>query len=159
MPDLLTHVLLAYVLFALATWRFDRLPHEYVSLGMVGATLPDLSKLGWLFQVPPEEVLPVSFAWAAFHRLGPLLVLAGIGALLFERRERLAVFGVVTVGGLTHFFLDALNARADGLVPPYFYPFTWWRPPTGDLWVSSEIWPSMVALLLAAGVWYVTNRR
>lgn len=158
MVDLLAHALLAYAVFTALTARSDRLAPRHVPLGVVGGVIPDLSKASLIIgSGRVEAVLGLPFSWLALHRLGALLLLAALSALFFERTERPVVFGSVLGGGLLHLALDALVIRADGLVPPYLYPFAWWRLPSGDLYLSSELWPTLVALALAATVWLLTR--
>jgi len=158
MVDLLAHALLAYAAFTALAARSDRFASRHASLGVVGGVLPDLSKVSLVVGSGRVEALfGLPFSWLALHRLGPLLVLGALAAVCFERSERPAVFSALVGGGLLHLALDALVIRADGLVPPYLYPFTWWRPPSGDLYLSSELWPTLVALVLAAAVWWLTR--
>lgn len=151
MPDLLTHVLLAYAGASALHLATDRVPARVVPVAMVGAAFPDVTKLYLL--VPPERVgawLGVPLSYWGWHTLGGVLVATVGGAMLFpaadRRRVALALFG----GGVTHLVLDSLIVRADGLAPQYLYPFTWWEPPAGMLYLSSDVWPSLVALALAA---------
>jgi hypothetical protein len=154
MPDLLAHVLFGYAVFTLLTARVEAVEARHVPLGMVGAALPDLAKVRLL--VPSGTVgdlLGAPFSWLAVHRLGAAVALAGLGALAVSRAERRTVFGVLLAGALGHLGLDAFVVRAAGLTPPYLYPLSWWRPPSGDLYLSSQRWPTLVALGLAAAVY------
>ena len=45
MADLLTHVLVPFVLLTPASWRFDRLSKRWIVLAMAGAAIPDLVKI------------------------------------------------------------------------------------------------------------------
>ena len=153
MPDLLTHVLLAYVAAMGVAWVAPWFPRRLVPVGMVGAVLPDLVKVSLLVpNVVMESTLGVPFSWYPLHRLGGVLVLAGLGALLFDRTYRRPAFGTLLAGASTHLFLDSLIRRANGLTPPYLYPFSWWQPPSGDLYLSSDPWPAVVAVVAAAAV-------
>lgn len=159
MPDLLTHVLLAYAAIALATRASDRLSAHHVPVAMVGAAVPDLAKIGLLVDFDAvSAALGVPVSPLAFHRFGGVVVLAGIGALLVHRRERRLVFGLLSIAGAGHLILDAFVIRADGLAPPYLYPLTWWRPPAGSLYLSSDAWPAAIAILTAGLVWLGTTR-
>lgn len=160
MPDLLTHVLVAYVTATALAWNVSRIPRWFVPVGMVGAVLPDVVKIYLL--VPSgvvESALGVPFAWDPIHRLGGVLALAGLGTLLFDRPYRRAVFGTLVAGATTHLFLDSLIRRANGLTPPYLYPLSWWHPPSGNLYLSSDGWPAALALVVAAGVFVYDRRR
>lgn len=159
MVDLLAHVLVGYAGATLLACR-GRLARRHVPVAMVGAALPDLSKMG---MVVPEEwvehLFGLPFTWLAFHRLGGILLLAGAGALAFGRGERVGAYGVLVGSAAVHLLLDALVARAGGYAPPYLYPFTWWQPPAGGLYVSSDLWPTAVAVALAAAAWLLPRRR
>ncbi|MDY6818152.1 MAG: metal-dependent hydrolase [Halobacteriales archaeon] len=154
MPDLLTHVLLVYSLTTVVTDIVDRLPDRFVPVAMVGAILPDLSKFHLL--VAPAQltaVFGIPFSWLPFHRLGGTIVMAALASLTFDRSERRLAFGFLLGGALTQYPLDGMIERANGLSPPYFYPFTWWQPPAGGLYLSSDLWPILPAAVLASGVW------
>lgn len=158
MVDLLAHALFAYAVFAVLAARSAGLGPRHVPVAVVGGVLPDLSKAHLLVgSGRVGATLGVPFSWLALHRVGAVLVLGALGALAFERAERRAAFGALLGGGLVHLALDALVVRADGLAPPYLYPFTWWRLPSGDLYLSSELWPTLAALVLAAAVRWHTR--
>lgn len=159
MVDLLAHALAAYAVGTLLRWRRDGIEGRHVAVGVVGGVLPDLAKAYLLVgSGAVSAALGLPFSWLALHRLGAVVVLAALGALLFERAERPMVAGALAGGGVLHLTLDAFVIRADGLTPPYFYPLSWWRPPSGDLYLSSELWPTAVFLLLAGVVWAVLGR-
>ncbi|MFT4922212.1 MAG: hypothetical protein ACI8XM_001425 [Haloarculaceae archaeon] len=154
MPDLLTHVLGAYVLLTPLAWRVEWLEQRHVALAMVGMIVPDLAKVRLVIDATVvEQVLGGPWLWTGVHRLGPALALAGIGAMCFERGRRTVAFGWVVVGLLFHFLFDLAVTRANGLAPPYPYPLSWWHPPSADMLLSSDIWPAVVASLLAVGTW------
>lgn len=153
MTDLLTHVLFVYVVLTVVSWRIEGI-ERYISVGMVGAVIPDIVKIH-LFIGPKtvQSALGVPFSWAPIHRLGGTVLLAGIAALFFARRVRVRAFGFLLAGATTGFVLDAGLKRANRVTPPYFYPLSWWQPPSGDLYLSSDAWPAMVAILVAAVIW------
>lgn len=158
MPDMLTHVLAAYFLFSVIAWRVDRISDAYIPIAMVGALIPDLAKITWFIAPSVMESLPIPIALVAIHRLGGVVVLAGLGALLFERGKKMPVFAVMTTGGIFHLFLDVFNTWATGRAPPYLYPITWWQPPSGNLYVSAEFWPAVLSVLAAVSIWTLKRR-
>lgn len=160
MPDLLTHVLGAYVLLTPLTWRVEWIERRHVALVMVGTIVPDVSKLHLVVDSSVVEgIVGRPWQWLGIHRLGPAAILAGVGALGFERGRRLAGFGWLVVGILLHFLFDLAVVRASGLAPPYLYPLTWWHPPSADLLLSSDVWPWVVTSVLAGAVWLVDRHR
>lgn len=160
MPDLLTHVLLVYALGTAVTWVRSEIDPRYVAVGMVGAVIPDLAKIELVVSARTVEALVgIPFAWQPIHRLGGVAILVGMGTLLFAPAHRRGAATSAFLGALTQFPLDSLIRRANDLSPPYLYPLTWWRPPAGNLYLSSDLWPLLPAALLAAVVWYHDRRR
>lgn len=156
MPELLTHVLVVYAALTALSWRLDPIEAPWVALAMVGTILPDLAKLRFLLDARLLEAwLGLPFAWIAIHRLGGAVLLAAVGALLVQHRDRWPAFAFLLAGILIHLPLDALIQRANGLSPPYLWPLTWWHPPAGMVYLSQDIWPAMIALLVAGGIWYL----
>ena len=127
---------------------------------MAGAVLPDLAKVHLV--VPSGTVsslLGVAFSWQAIHRLGGVLVLAGLGALTVGRSYRRAAFAALVGGAASHLLLDSFIRRANGLTPPYLYPLTWWHPSSGDLYLSSDPWPAALAVAVASVAFAYDRRR
>lgn len=158
MADLLTHVLVAYALGTVASWRLEWLSKRWIAVAMVGAVLPDLNRIG-LFVTDPtiEGVLGVPFALDALQTLGGLLVLAGIGTLAFDRYRGRA-YGLLLAGGLSHLLLDAVKRYADGQAGTWLFPVTWYRHPTPNLYVSSDPAVLLVAISIAFAIWVIDRR-
>ncbi|NHX39341.1 MULTISPECIES: metal-dependent hydrolase [Haloarcula] len=159
MADLLTHLLVTYILLTVASWRADWLDQRWVVVGMGGAAIPDLVKVGIVLnERVVEAFLGVPFSYMPVSTLGGVLLLAGVITVAFERRRWRRVFGLVTFGGLTSLLLDGMRVYADGRASAWLYPFTNWRPPTPSLYVSSD--PTvLVVALLAAGTVAVIDRQ
>lgn len=159
MPDLLTHVLGAFVVLTPVSWRLDGIERRHVTLVMVGAVLPDLSKVRLLVDATViEGVLGAPWSWEAIHRLGPAVALAGVGAFCFRRGRRLAAFGWLVVGVCLHLLFDLAVIRAGGVAPPYLFPLSWYQPPSADLLLSSDSWPWLLTTPIAVGVWALDRR-
>ncbi|WP_336337652.1 hypothetical protein [Haloarcula brevis] len=159
MADLLTHLLVPYILLTVANWIVAWLDRRWVVVGMGGAAVPDLVKIEIVLDDGTvAALLGVPFTYGPLSTLGGVLLLAGAIAVAFERRYWRRVFGLVTFGGLTSLVLDGLRVYADGRASAWLYPFTSWRPPTPSLYVSSD--PTvLVVALLAAGTVAVLDRR
>lgn len=159
MADLLTHVLFVYIILTVSSWYVDML-RSYVSVAMIGAVIPDLAKIRLVLGSDAiEAALNVPFSWFPVHRAGGILAVAGLGSLFFIRTHRLRGFVGLCFGASTGLLLDTLVIRANGVVPPYLYPFSWWQPPSLDLYLSSDVWPALVVIPLAVGVWWVDRFR
>lgn len=159
MTDLLTHVLAAFVLATVASWWID-FDRQYVPVAMVGAVVPDLVKIRMLLGAGTiEAVLGIPFSWSPIHRFGGALVLCGVAVTFFRPGTRTRAAGFLLAGAGSHFVLDAGITRANGVIPPYFYPFSWYQPPAGGFYLSSDPWPTVIALVLAGTVWLVDRYR
>ena len=151
MADLLTHVLVSYVLLTVASWRFDQLTRRWIVIGMAGAAIPDLVKIEILVDDRViESLLGVPFSYAPISSLSGVLLIAGAIAVFFGR-ERRQVYALLVFGGLTALVVDGLRVFADGRSGFWLYPI-WWRPPAPSLYVSSDVRVLVVALLASAGV-------
>ncbi|MDJ1430841.1 metal-dependent hydrolase [Halostagnicola sp. A-GB9-2] len=159
MAELLSHVLFAYALFTVASWRLEWLSKRWVPVAVVGAILPDLNRIGLLLGEPTiEAALGVPFSFDAIHTFGGVLVLSGIGAIAFDRR-RLLAYGILVAGALSHLLVDALKLYADGSAAAWLYPVTWYRHPSPNLYVSSDSGVLAVAGVLALSVWLIDRYR
>jgi hypothetical protein len=154
MPDILTHVLVGYILGTLLSSRYDWLTPEYATLVMLGALTPDLTKIALL--LPSERVellLGVPFDWFALHTLGGNLAVLLLGALLVAPEHRKRVFLLLALGAASHHSLDLLLFNPSGYSYPVLLPLTAYNPPAGQLYLSSDRWPALVAGTLAALMW------
>ncbi|KYH25076.1 hypothetical protein HAPAU_28970 [Halalkalicoccus paucihalophilus] len=159
MPDLLTHALVLYVVLTVASWRIEWLTPSFVTVGMMGAMIPDLTKIKLV--VPShrvESVLGVPFDWFALHTLGGSLVSVLIGAVLVPSRYRTRVFSLLALGATSHLLLDALLINPSGYSYALFWPLTGYHPPTPGLYLSTDRWPALAAGALAALVRLHTRR-
>lgn len=159
MADLLTHLLVPYILLTVVSWRVDWLNQRWVVIGIGGAAIPDLVKVGIVLDERVVEVLlDVPFTYTPLSTLGGVLLLAGVITVAFDRRHWRRVFGLVAFGGLTSLLLDGMRVYADGRASAWLYPFTNWRPPTPSLYASSD--PAvLVVAVLAAGTVAVVDRQ
>lgn len=160
MADLLSHVLVAYVLLTVASWRVGPLSRRWVAVGMGGAAIPDLSKLGIIV---PERVVEgtigVPFSYGPVSALGGVVVVGGVVALLFERDHRRRAFAFLVAGGATSLFVDGLRLTVDGRASRLLYPLTWRRPPSPNLYLSSDPRVLGVTVVLATVVFLLDQRR
>lgn len=159
MTDLLTHVLTAYVLATVGTWQFSWLQTRHVPLAMLGGAIPDTAKVYLLLGSIRTTVFGVELSWLALQTVGAGLAFTVLGGLLVPPRERRQVLASLGGGVSLHIILDYFVVRAGGYAPPYLYPLTWAQLPAGNVYLSSDIWLSVVATILAASVWAINRRR
>lgn len=105
------------------------------ALVMIGSILPDLVKLGMLF-----EVMGIDF-WSyllALHIPIISLVIAGLFSTFFNNKK--IAFFLLTIGLFTHFFLDLFLIDVGGGIY-IFFPISWQAfhldlIPPDDYWFS-----------------------
>ena len=154
MPDLLSHVLIVYILYKPTDWYFSWFSNQTLGVVMIGTILPDLAKIRQILPAEPiEQILGQELILNGIHRLGPTAVLAGIGAMLFKHGKRRQAFAWLMTGAGLHFALDITVKRAGDVAPPYLYPVTWWEPPALNLLQSSDTWPYIFTTTIAIIVW------
>ena len=153
MPDVLTHVLVGYVVGSLvAEWR-DEVGPAGVTLVMAGSLSPDFVKIKLLIPDPyVEAALGVPFSWAPIHAITGAVVVALVAGLLVGREYRRATVALVALGATTHLFLDGLLIKPSGYAAQLLVPFFDYRTPAGMLYLSSDRWLAAVAGVAAACV-------
>ncbi|WP_248896705.1 metal-dependent hydrolase [Haloplanus halobius] len=150
MADLLTHVLVAYVLATLLSLRDERVTPAAVTLAMVGAAVPDFNRLDLL--VSDEAIateLGLPFSWKALLTVGGVAVVLIIGTLLVAPRYRRQLAAMGGLGAASHFALDYLLLFPSGYTHPYLWPLTDHALPGPNFYVSSARWPAAVAVVIA----------
>ncbi|MFC4405663.1 hypothetical protein [Haloarchaeobius iranensis] len=158
MSDLLTHALTAFAVATVASWVVPWLARRHVPLATAGAVVPDLAKGYFVTGDPQVTVAGVTGSWYALQTAGVVTCLLVAGVMLVERAERRVALAALLGGTGLHIGMDYLVIRAGGVAPPYLYPLTWAELPSVDAYLSSSVWPSLVALPVAALVWYVDRR-
>lgn len=156
MADLLTHVLVPFVVLTVLRWSVVRIDRRWIPVAMGGAAVPDLGKVGLLLDDSTVEVvLGVPFSYGPIGTLAGVLVISGAIAVWFGSARRVA-YGWLVFGGLTALVLDGLRAYADGVANFWLYP-VWWRPPTPSLYVSSDYRVTALAVACTLAV-FVLDR-
>ena len=160
MADVLTHVLVGYIIGQLLAFRYDWMEPHHITLVMIGALSPDFVKINLV--VPDElvqAVLGIPFSWSPLHTLGGSVLVILLGSLLLAPEYRRHAILLFLIGALSHHALDLALLNASGYSYAVFWPITEYRPPSGDLYRSSDPWPALVAAVGAALVWSSNHRR
>ncbi len=140
MPDWFTHSLVGWITGK--TLKLD------ISLVVAGSLIPDLVKLSLAFKWTGLDHLHI---FDAFHTpLGAFLV-AVLIALLFPR-PKLALF-FVSIGFVTHFFLDFLLVHVSGGIR-LFFPLSWQGYHLSVI-RADDYWVTVVAVLLSLFIYAV----
>lgn len=163
MADWLTHVLLAYAIFTLLGWGVEWLDGRWIAVGILGSLLPDLNRIQLLLSSETvSTTLGIAIDWEGIHTLAGMVLLSLVGALLFEARrdQRRALLALLS-GALFHLLVDVPQSYADGytLTNLYLYPLPPWRFPTPGLYVSTDRWVAVVALVVAVAVYALDRLR
>lgn len=160
MAEWLTHVLGAYALATLLSWRYPWLTPRYVTIAMIGSIVPDLNRLELVVsEHTVEALLGIPFSWTPLHFLSGSLVAIVIGSLLVGGRQRTRVFALLLLGVSTHHALDLLLVGLSGHSYSLLWPLTQYAPPTPSLYLSTDRWPALVAAPVALIVWTIDRRR
>lgn len=163
MAEWLTHVLLAYAAFRMLSWYVEWINDQWISIGMIGAILPDLSRLKLV--IPSDIVtylIGVDFDWFGLHTIGGIILLSGVGALLFRNSsDRQRAFVMLLGGSISHIIVDLPQRYADGkmILNSYGFPFPLPRPPTPGWYVTPDRWVVIVALVTASVVFFADRRQ
>jgi len=152
-PDLLTHVLLAYTVCLVLAQRVAWIQRPYVTVAMVGAMTPDLAKVhlvvsGW--EIQRHLSIPVS--WSALHTTGGVIISLLIIITIVRSPLRKRVGALLALGAGTHLVADAMLRSVTYRSFPIFWPLTTYRPPTPGLYLSTDPWLTAMAVVLAVTV-------
>lgn len=159
MPDVLTHVLAGYIVGTVLALRYGWIRPAHATIVMIGALSPDIKKIDHLIASRTvADVFGVPWRWAALHTLGGTIVVILLGSLLVGPDHRKRAVALLAAGAATHHALDLLLIKGTGYAYPVLWPFTEYRPPTGGLYLSSDRWPALVAITVAAVCWALQRR-
>ena len=115
MADVLSHVLVGYILGTICSWRYDWMGPHHVTLVMIGALSPDFVKISLV--LPDEAVQPllaVPFSWSPLHTLGGSVLVILLGSLLLAPEYRRHAIALFLLGALSHHTLDLALVNASG---------------------------------------------
>lgn len=148
MAELLTHVLVPYVLLTVAGWRW-RLDRRWLPVAMGGAAMPDLSKVDLVVDsTVVESAVCHGFTWSPISSLGGVLVIGAGIALLFGDGFRRRAYAALLFGAISALLVDGMRMFADGRSNFWLYPI-YWRPPTPNLYVTSDNRVTILAVSVA----------
>lgn len=158
--DVLTHVIVGYVIGMVLSFRYERMRPAHVTLVMLGALSPDFAKADlfvsdWVVQ----SLLGVPFSWSPLHTLGGTVVVVLLVSLLVAPEYRWHALALVAIGAASHHVLDLTLMSPTGRAYAVFWPFTDYRPPAGGFYLSSDRWPALLAGTIAALVWGIDRYR
>ncbi|MEZ3115682.1 hypothetical protein RYH80_07100 [Halobaculum sp. MBLA0147] len=157
MADLLTHVLVPYVVLTVGGWYWS-VPRRWVPVAMGGAAIPDLMKLDLVLdEVVIQSMLGVPFEYDPIASVAGVAVIAGGFTVWFERSVWQEVYALLVFGGCTSLVLDGLRVFVDGASGFWLYP-VWIRPLTPNLYVSSDPRVTAIIGIVVGVVWLLDTR-
>ena len=150
MPDWITHLLVAWMICTILSFKYKQINPTYTVVCMVGALIPDVYKI-----TIPLGVMGIH----AENLLMPLhlpvgsLIIAAIFTLFFKEQKKL-VLSLLVLGVATHYVLDLLLINLNGGMVMLF-PLSW------DTWsvnvVPNDDWHiTLLAMGLAVVVYFVS---
>jgi hypothetical protein len=160
MPDLLAHAFLAYSIGRVLSWRWDWITTPYVTLAMVGAFIPDLTKIKLV--VPAgrvNDLLGIPFDWGSLHTGGGVVLSVLIGVALLSTDVRRRGSALLAIGAGSHLFADSLLLTPTKHTQQLFWPLHQYQVPSPGLYLSTQPEPTIVTGCLAAAVWGVHSIR
>lgn len=85
MADLLSHVFVAYAVLTVLSWWVAWIARRWVVVGMCGAAIPDLVKIGLVVDDSVVwAMFGVPFSWVPLGSLWGLVLIGSAVALLFR---------------------------------------------------------------------------
>lgn len=142
-PDLFTHILVAWTIGTILSLRWKWIDMPYISLIMIGSVIPDCSRIMLLF---------TNFQYNSIHKvIAPIhmpigsFVVACIFTLLFQEKKQVLL--LMSLGIATHYILDLMLINLNGGMY-LLYPLSWDRYAL-NLISSSDYNITIVALIIA----------
>ena len=120
MPDWITHLLAAWMICTILSFKYKQINPAYTVICMAGALIPDTYKivipLG-LFGINAQNII------MPFHLPLGSLIIASFFTLFFKDHKKL-VLSLLVLGVATHYALDLLLINLNGGMVLLF-PFSW----------------------------------
>jgi hypothetical protein len=148
MPDWVTHIVVAWTLCRVLSFKFKEFNSANTLIVITGALIPDISKvvLGLrLFGIDASDY------FATIHLPTGSIIVAGIVSLLFPEKKKAFLF--LGLGLLTHYTLDILLEHVSGGILLLF-PFSWWQWQL-EFTNSSDYWITLLAVSIAVLVYLI----
>jgi hypothetical protein len=106
-----------------------------------------------------EAALGVPWSWMPLHRVSGTFLIVCLGTLLAPTRLRRRVFVLLAIGATSHYTLDLMLYKPSGLSGPFLWPISEYRFAIEGIYLSSDRWPALMMITVAAAVWYLDRRR
>ena len=151
MPDWVTHILVAWMLCTILSFKYKQINPAYTVVCMVGALIPDIYKI-----VIPLGLVGIHAEnfFMPFHLPAGSLIIASIFTLFFKDHKKL-VLSLLVLGVATHYALDLLIINLNGGIYLLF-PFSWsyWQ---FDIIPDDDLNITILAIGLTLVVYVITS--
>lgn len=159
MADLYTHILTGFILAVVISWKLEWITRPYVGAAVVGAMIPDLSRLELVFPAASiESMTGLTWSWSVLHRAGGVLLIILLITTLVPRRHMKAVFVMVLLGVASHFTLDYMLWQPSGGTNLMLWPFADIHLDFQGFYRSYHRWPAVLATITAVAVIAIDRR-
>jgi len=150
MPDWITHLLAAWMLCTILSFKYKEINPAYTVVCMAGALIPDLFKI--TIPLGSMGIKVENFLMPVHLPIGSLII-AGIFTLFFKENKKL-VLSLLVLGVATHYALDLLLINLNGGMKLLF-PLSWnsW---TLNIIPDDDLNITILAVGLAMVVYFVS---
>ncbi|MFP4051024.1 MAG: metal-dependent hydrolase [Thermoplasmata archaeon] len=159
MADLLTHSLVAFSIGTILSWRFKKINAQFITILMIGSVLPDLTRIGLILESALiEKTLNIPFSWQPLHTLGGVVIVIAVLTLFVDEKDSRYVLSLLSVGVFSHLFLDAFLIKVSGRSYTMFFPIATYNPKVPGFYLSTDMWPAVIAVITAFIIYQVDSR-
>jgi len=148
MPDWVTHIVVAWTICRILSFKYEEFNAANTMLVITGALIPDFSKLILVFKMFGMDL---SEYLSIIHIPTGSVIVAGMLSMLFPDKKKTFLF--LGLGILTHYCLDMVLEHVSGGIY-LFFPFNWWQLQL-EITNSSDYWVTLLALCIAGLVYLI----
>ncbi|WGI18174.1 metal-dependent hydrolase [Methanonatronarchaeum sp. AMET-Sl] len=158
MADLFTHIATVFIILKLLSWKTEFIEDKLIPVGMIGAIIPDLSRLEIIIPSPIIEQLGIHYTWFGLHTLVGATITSIILTLFFEKQHRTKVLILLVFGVISHLTLDFFLISPSPEQYAILYPLAW-EPPTIGIYLSTDKIPAILTGTAATTIILIEKTR
>lgn len=150
MPDWVTHIVVAWILCRILSFKYNEFDAANTMIVITGALIPDFSKIIMVLKVFGMDL---SEYLSVIHIPTGSVIVAGMLSMLFPDKKKTFLF--LGLGIATHYSLDMILEHVSGGIYLLF-PFSWFQWQF-EITNSSDYWLTLLSLCVA-GIIYLIGR-
>lgn len=150
MPDWVTHIVVAWTLCRILSFKYNEFDAANTMIVITGALIPDFSKIIMVLKVFGMDL---SEYLSVIHIPTGSVIVAGMLSMLFPDKKKTFLF--LGLGIATHYSLDMILEHVSGGIYLLF-PFSWFQWQF-EITNSSDYWLTLLSLCVA-GIIYLIGR-